>query len=101
MSDRAAKQARRAKRKAKRTPQPRRVCCSCGRSLTKITAIESGGPGIASRDHCWRCFPPEVAETFLRTGGEERWITFHERHPMAGAYQAVCAVDTVDTGGLT
>jgi hypothetical protein len=72
MSDRAAKRARRAKRKAKETEplrRPRRVCADCGTALTSRTAIELGELDGRSRDYCKACFPPERDVEEIDTGG--------------------------------
>jgi hypothetical protein len=73
MSDRAAKQARRAKRKVKdaaRAGRPRQYrCVDCGQGPLYRGGIEVGGRD-GGRHYCKACMPPERLIAYWRVRGQ-------------------------------
>jgi hypothetical protein len=72
MSDRAAKQARRAKRKAKqatRDASRQHWCVDCGSGPLYLGGIVFGGPA-GERHYCKACMPPERAIAIVESWGK-------------------------------
>jgi hypothetical protein len=100
MSDRAAKQARRAKRKAKQATRAswerHYRCADCGTGPLERGGIEIGGRD-GERHYCKACMPPERMAVIMQGGGS--WVA--RADATKGWGRPPDDVVQVDTGGRT